>query len=137
MKLLPNNTLIKIALILILIATIAICTAFVYPTLVLTLGGLISLCIGFFTLYWLDDKQPLDDYTRMEAEEELYSLDAPCKCTNCGEYFESDDELETFEDKEVTEVREIEYLKGCPNCETDAHLMAITKQEYNTAVIIN
>ena len=45
-----------------------------------------------------------------------------CQCNNCMRYFESDDELEHFEE-------DGEIFLGCPECRTDAYLMDFIKEE--------
>ena len=45
-----------------------------------------------------------------------------CQCNNCMRYFESDDELEYFEE-------DGERFLGCPECKTDDYLMQYVKEE--------
>ncbi len=45
-----------------------------------------------------------------------------CQCNNCMRYFESDEELEHFEE-------DGEIFLGCPECRTDAYLMDFIKGE--------
>ena len=45
-----------------------------------------------------------------------------CQCNNCMRYFESDDELEKFEE-------DGEIFLGCPECKTDEYLMEYVKEK--------
>ncbi len=59
----------------------------------------------------------LYDYLEEIRESEKYKIStSECRCNNCMTYFESDEDLERFEDEDG-------LFLGCPDCKTDGYLM--------------
>lgn len=64
-----------------------------------------------------DTLKPIDEYIEEIKESEKYKIStSECRCNNCMTYFESDEDLERFEDEDG-------LFLGCPDCKTDGYLM--------------
>lgn len=73
---------------------------------------------SILTIFGIKDTlKPIDEYIEEIKESEKYKIStSECRCNNCMTYFESDEDLERFEDEDG-------LFLGCPDCKTDVYLM--------------
>ena len=90
-----------------------------------------QIIIGMSWFGVVDTFEPIQDYLDKIRESEQYNVfSSECRCNNCMTYFESDDDLEKFEDEDG------EFL-GCPKCKKDSYLMDLTDSYTKEKIIFD